>query len=87
MCETGCEMVHCQWLDRLSGAERNIVASLGFDAAYQLELKVEWGGHRSAVDHAQWEVIPANWEAEYSCYPWRLPTREELNERLDADVG
>lgn len=73
-----CEVHHCQWLDRLSLGERAIYQRLGLDV--QDGAKVRFADSPNAY---QWEVEAKGEEARFSSYPWREPTHDEINERVD----
>lgn len=77
------EMLHCQWLDRLSLGELNIYLWLGGEAAQGASVRC---GDRPQTSY-QWEVEPVGKEAVPSVYPWRYATREEVNDRCDSAVA
>lgn len=79
MTDTSAEMFHCQWLNRLSLGEQNILLTFGQEIAQGVRVRL---GNEPASNY-WWDVEPVGAEATFTVYPWRLPMREELNERCD----
>lgn len=76
MQENAVELVHCQWLDRLSLAEINIYMRLALEAAAAADLECSCGSY-------WWEVLPKGAEGSLVPDDYRPRTREEINAICD----
>lgn len=79
MTDDAVQLLHCQWLDRLSLGELNIYLRLGLDAAASANVNCSWAPRSSY----SWEVAAKGGEGELMPGDYRHLSRDEINAIAD----